>query len=64
MSITLGQLADLLKILDDAESDVVSARQALSFGGSAETIARKRENLISAERHLQDLRDKNIDDLV
>lgn len=53
---TLGELADRLAALAEAEAEVTAAQQALGYGGSPSTMQGKREILECRQRCVADLR--------
>lgn len=57
---TLGELYDKLKAIAAAEKDVQDAMDALTRGGSPETIKRKEEQLQLEAGWLEGLRDEEI----
>jgi hypothetical protein len=56
----LGQLRDLLRELEDAERDVLEAKDSLAFGGSAKTVEGKQGALLFAEWQVKALRSQQI----
>lgn len=58
--LTLGQLADRLKELQEAEAAVAAAELSLRHGGNALTMVGKQDTLERAVRELHRIRDEPV----
>lgn len=62
MPLTLGELVDKIRALEEAEEDVREAERSLSFGGNESIMAGKKRALDTCERHAAYLRDQPVID--
>lgn len=58
--ITLGQLADQLAALAEAEQDLADAQRNVGFGGAPDTMRAKHETVEACNRRLRYLRDQQL----
>lgn len=56
----LGELADLLRELYEAEQQVKDCTQALGYGGNPQTMERKHQALQAAESQVEWLREQEL----